>query len=553
MVWIEQRSSIARAVIGGVFTVALFTAPAFGQASGKKFYADDPLLKEPAPRPVKHVEKQDVDELYDFLDNSFAVPRREGKVVRRGAHPAADTNTLGDVPGSPWYTMRHYYRRMSIEELKRGPGNSTAPTGQWRVISAKSDGVMPGFVIEDERKNRYVVKFDPPDNPELASAADVIGSKVFYALGYNTPENHIVHFRRENLEIAEGVKFTDATGRKRPLTGRILDEILRPEPKGPDGTYRAMASLYIAGDLLGPFSYEGMRTDDPNDIFPHEDRRELRGLRVFAAWLNHTDTKSINSMDGVVTENGVAYVKHSLIDFGSILGSGGTGAKLPWYGHENVIDMKGAAAQIFTLGFDVPAWARSRYPKLTGVGLLDYRSFEPVSWKSDYPNPAFLLMDDKDAFWAAKQVAAFTDAEIRALVEIGEYSDARATDWIAESLSKRRDKIAEAWFSRVLPLDKFHVTDGKLAYEDAGAGLGIGKGREYSVSWTSLDSNGKASEIANATGWQVPAFRGDTKYLAATIKPAGKGSAEDDPVVVYLRRSTAPANRGGLEVAGVDR
>ena len=83
---------------------------------------------------------------------------------------------------------------------------------------------------------------------------------------------------------------------------------------------------------MGPFSYEGMRTDDPNDIVPHEDRRELRGLRVFAAWLNHHDTRSINSMDTLVEENGIRYLKHYLLDFGSILGSAGFAPKDPWNG-----------------------------------------------------------------------------------------------------------------------------------------------------------------------------------------------------------------------------
>jgi len=56
---------------------------------------------------------------------------------------------------------------------------------------------------------------------------------------------------------------------------------------------------------------------------------------------------------------------------------------------------------------------RSSYPKLTGVGLFDAWSFDPFEWKPNYPNPAFLMMDREDAFWAAKQVAAFTDEEIR--------------------------------------------------------------------------------------------------------------------------------------------
>ena len=72
-------------------------------------------------------------------------------------------------------------------------------------------------------------------------------------------------------------------------------------------------------------------------------------------------------------------------------------------------------------------------------------------------------MDREDAFWAAKQVAAFTDDEIRAIVATGELSDPRASDWIAECLIKRRDKIAAAWFPKVLPLNNFHVADGKLA------------------------------------------------------------------------------------------
>ena len=66
------------------------------------------------------------------------------------------------------------------------------------MTSAKRDGVTPGFVIEDQQKNKYLLKFDPPDHPEVASAVDVIGSKVFYALGYYAHKNYIVHFAPNN-------------------------------------------------------------------------------------------------------------------------------------------------------------------------------------------------------------------------------------------------------------------------------------------------------------------------------------------------------------------
>ena len=550
MVRHEQLLLAPRGITIAAIVFAVFATTAFGQGASRKFYPDDPLLREPAPRPVKQVATREVDDLYDFLDNSFAMPRQESKEIRRGPHPTLDTNTIGDVPDNAWYTNRHYYRKMSIDELKRGPGNSTppSPNGTWRIVSAKTDGVTPGFVIKDEHDNRYVLKLDPPDYPELSSAADVIGSKAFYALGYNTPENYIVHFRRENLMISDGVTWRDRAGKKHPLTTRMLNEMLKPEPKAAGGTYRGMASRYIAGKLAGPFSYSGTRSDDPNDIVPHEDRRELRGLGVFAAWLNHHDTKSVNSMDTLVDENGVTYLKHYLLDFGDILGSDGVWPKYAWAGHEYTIDMKGSAMQMFTLGLDVPRWARADYPKLKGVGRFDSWSFDPINWKPNYPNPAFLLMDNGDAFWAAKQVAAFTDTEIRALVETGEYSDPRTVNWITKCLIERRDKVAEAWFSRVLPLDKFQVVDGKLTFEDLGQRYGIGKGRAYPVRWASCDHSGRITAITDAAGITVPMLRDHTQYLVATITSAGGDEPVDDPVVVYLRRGQT-----GLQVVGIER
>src|SRR5581483_7879746 len=153
---------------------------------------------------------------------------------------------------------------------------------------------------------------------------------------------------------------------------------------------------------------------------------------------------------------------------------------------------------MLTFGLDVPRWERAKYPGFKGVGRFDSWSFDPLSWKPNYPNPAFLLMDSADAFWAAKQVAAFTDAEIRALVETGEYSDPRAAEWIARSLIERRDKIAGAWFSTVLPVDKFRILDGKLVFDDLDAARDIGKRCEYEVRWASQDSSGAVTSLAGA-------------------------------------------------------
>ena len=88
----------------------------------------------------------------------------------------------------------------------------------------------------------------------------------------------------------------------------------------PDGTYRVIAGRLMPGKILGGFQYAGTRPDDPNDLVPHEHRRELRALRVFGAWTNLTDLKAANTLDALVTENGRTIVKHYLQDVGSTFG-----------------------------------------------------------------------------------------------------------------------------------------------------------------------------------------------------------------------------------------
>ena len=518
---------------------------------GRKFYADDPLLQEPPPRPVHNIVTRSVDHIYDFLEGSYLTPRREGKLRKRAPQTALDVNTLGEVPNSSWYTNRHAFQRMSIADLKRGPGNSTPPdpNGAWRITAAKSNGVTPGFVIEDAQKNRYLLKFDPPEYPELCSAADVIGSKLFYALGYSTPENYIVHFSRKQLETAEGVLYRDPSGKKSPLTDRVVDELLKSQPKSPDGTYRALASRWLEGKVIGPFNYHGTRSDDPNDTIAHENRRVLRGLAVFASWVNHHDTSQINTMDVLLAENGSEYVKHNLIDFGSILGSRGDRAKEPWTGHEYVISHRDTLARAASLGLYVPRWERSEYPSFRGVGLFDSWSFDPLQWKPEVANPAFLMMDKADAFWAAKQVAAFTNDELRAIVETGQYSDPQAADWILQCLIERRDKIAQAWFSKVLALDRFRVRDGRLEFEDLSATYETGTPRSYEVRWSTYDNQqGVLTPLSDAGGATIPAAPG-AEYLAATVGcNADPGKSCPNRVTVYLRRTA-----NDFQVVGIDR
>src|SRR4029450_466097 len=139
-------------------------------------------------------------------------------------------------------------------------------------------------------------------------------------------------------------------------------------PRTKDGSIRALASRYVPGKVVGQYRYTGTRPDDPNDIYPHERRRELRGLHVFAAWLNHDDARSINSIDTYVEEDGRHYIRHYLQDFGSNLGSGSTSAQQPRGGNEYLIEPDKIGKGLISFALKPPAWTKGKYPTSPGAG-----------------------------------------------------------------------------------------------------------------------------------------------------------------------------------------
>ncbi len=513
-------------------------------AGAVRFYDDDPLEREPRPRHVESARRRKIDDLYDLMRHTLALPGERHTKERR--IPARAVNTLGEPMDGAWYQARHWRRPLSIAELVRGPGagNPPDPRGPWSVIAGKNQGVTPGFRIRDARGVRYVLKFDPVTNPEMATAADVITSRFFHALGYHVPEYYLVSFRRDQLVIDPKAKIPDERGHDRPMKSRDIDEILMKAPLQADGTYRAVASLFLSGQDLGPFRYYGTRADDPNDIVPHEHRRDLRGLFVFCAWLGHDDSRAINTLDMLVEENGLRFIKHYLIDFGSTLGSASTKSNSARSGNTYLFSLKPAIKEFFSLGLYVPKWARYRYPNIPAVGKFQADIFDPQEFSPEYPNPAFANRLPDDNFWAARQVMEFTDEQIAAIVKSGQYSDPRATDLITRVLIERRNRVGRRYFSMVLPLDRFAVREGELRFEDLAVQHRLAAAREYQWEWSEFDNEAERhTPLPGHASARVPRSR--AKYLSAKI-------AAGDPhqtVRVYLRAQGA----GAWQVAGIER
>jgi hypothetical protein len=331
---------------------------------------------------------------------------------------------------------------------------------------------------------------------------------------------------------------------------RDLDDILRYCPRRNDGAYRLVASRNVPGKYIGKFRYEGTRSDDPNDTVPHEHRRDLRGLGVFCAWLNHTDAKGGNSVDAVVEENGIPFVRHYLIDFGAILGSDSDMAKNARFGHEYILPKgRQVLERMFLLGLDVRAWESARYGGIKAVGRLESSVFDPEKWKPNYPNPAFLNRLPDDEYWAAKIVMAFDDRDIRAIVETGQYSDPRVVDYITARLVERRNKTLRVYLTKVLALDHFRIVDGELKFDDLAVKLDYVRPRHYQVAWARFDNETeRSSPIDGATTFHLPrdAVKARAEgYYAATIRAQGEPAKA---ITVYIHMGP-PAPR----VVGIDR
>ncbi len=445
--------------------ICLISIIIFSACGGHRAFVPSPVIpddRQHIPEPEEY-EYSEVADAFDMLisnqlEQSLDLSR-QFRHLTNDRKQAYNVNAFDEVPNSSWFTNRNAARQMSIAELRRGPDTGDGPdtTGKWTVTRAKVEGVTPGFHIKDKRGDRYLIKFDPKGYPELATGAEVVSTKLFYAMGYFTPENYISYFYPESLMVGDKVKFTDANGKKRFMSEQDLKDLISRIEVGVDGRVRVVASKYIIGVAKGPFTYEGVRKDDPNDFIPHQHRRELRALYVTTSWLNHTDTKAGNSFDSYITEDGKSYIRHYLIDFGTTFGSAARGPSAGKIGHENSIDPHMLLTRTFALGLYYPDYDKYDDVKYNSIGLFGSELFDPGHYKPLIPNPAFENKTNRDCYWGARLVMSFTDHQLEEIVKEGQYSDPAAEAYLLKVLKERRDKIGRYWYARVNPLDYFRL------------------------------------------------------------------------------------------------
>ena len=461
-------------------------------------YADTLPIPEPAEREVVEVQRLIAVASSGEVGNAIGLRALTGE--RR---EALNVDRFDEVVNSAWFEHRNGRERMPPGRVRIGPTTSSGPAdGPLTIVAAKVQGISPGYTIRDTRGDRYVLKFDPKGFLYLSSAAGVISNRLLHAAGYHVPEDYIFHFHPDRLRVDPEATVTGDDFIERPLTLQVARDALERTDSLPDGGYVAVASKFVPGIPKGPFFFEGRRDDDPNDHYEHEHRRELRGLKVVSAWLNHVDMRFMNTLDAYVAPG---YLRHYLIDFAATLGSGTIRPHEPREGLEYNFDLWDTLGRMVTLGFYRVGWEGVEWsPIHPTIGWMRGEAFEPDRWKPNWPNQAFNNLTTRDGYWGAKLVGSFTDEQIRAAVAAGELPDAWAADSLATILMTRRDAIVEHWYGKVSPVENPHVLDSDdlvwVAFEDLGVRDGTWSPPDSRYEWRFEDP---ALDIRREGSWPV--------------------------------------------------
>ena len=230
----EKKLGVRRTTLGKLLVIAgiAFGLIATVGAQERKFYPDDPLRLDRDSLDTPEPAEIELGDLYDRFGHIF------GDVGSDAWTEAANANTLDEVPDSSWFTNRHGVERMSVEALVRGPDSGDGPdlSDPWTIFKSKSQGLTPGFEITDARGDRYIIKFDPLDIPELASAAENHLDKV--VLRDRLPRAGKLHRARGPGAVRHRARH-DARGRVRrrggahPPASRPPLEPRRPHERSP--------------------------------------------------------------------------------------------------------------------------------------------------------------------------------------------------------------------------------------------------------------------------------------------------------------------------------
>jgi hypothetical protein len=511
--------------------------------------------------------------VWDQVDNIWFGPVSRTLAVEVTGE-ARNVNSLDEVPDSSWFTNRPH--AVIDAEVGAAPGacsiDDVLPRpdqvrdGAWLIDHGKDNGSTPGFRIKVPEKGEYMLKADDEGKPERASAASVIGAAIYHLLGFNTSCEQVVVLRKAQLKLKDGLKVVDNDGISHPFDDKALDKALASTTQLGGGLVRMQASKWLPGLAIGPFRYVGTRPDDPNDIIDHADRRELRGSRVLAAWVDHWDAREQNSMDVWFAadpsdkHSSPGVVRHYVLDTSDTLGGEVSVAEMSRrLGYSYDFDFAEIGRSLVTFGAIEQPWDHARQVRgREKFGYYRATDFVPERWKPLYPNPAFSRMTERDAAWMARRIARFSPDDVRRLVALGRWSDPGDADYLTGVLLERQHRILARYLGTLSPLGDVHAAGAnRICATDFARLRGIGPGTSFRYAIV---------ERGGGTTVELPAEVADDGAVCFAAQSVVTGDlADSDParrVTIEVRNGTAAGplvihaydlGRRGVRLVGLTR
>jgi hypothetical protein len=314
---------------------------------------------------------------------------------------ASDLTASGGVPDSAFF-FNDDISSVTPADLAAEDAR-IRPRGAIKITRRKEEGKSKGFYGMDERGIEYIFIVDPPGMEEQVTAAEVIGSTLIRMAGYNIASSAIV-----------------------TLSGTGNPEF--------DGR-RAVATRLVAG-YKGHWTYREFGS-----------RREIRATMLFGGWIHNTDWVDHNTGISVTKVDGIPLTRYYIFDFGGSLGSWNIRMKEPRDGWAHYVSFH----EFFLWPINKPLelaglrrkpWSGDGPQYSEAVGYFD-SSFRPDQYRPNYPNMAWAEMTREDALWAANLIARYTDAQVRAAVDLACYSRAEDADFVCRTLLDRRKRILD--------------------------------------------------------------------------------------------------------------
>lgn len=407
--------------------------------------------------------------------------------VARGHSRASNLSERDDCDDASKLDPRSstfWRRRSSIgkDDLYAGFDRADLPTFHeviWNYAGAKKGGGNPGceLVLGSRRiKAKFAETYSEP-----------FASRIFHALGYHVqPTDYAPHLKmrydrrfflefnsRPAIEMKIGVlfvpihtfnfqrsydpfEFIDRAVFKDGTicSGAELRELLvrdgkartdyrvadfRPEVEGEvDHIVTVPANVQVedkSSRSIGPWDFAGLG---------HEDRREVRGAGVLAAWIGWWDARFDNTRLCVVETGGRSELVHYFNDLGAGLGlSKGT------YRHSS----------------EEPNEFGWTFTRQSRAGIIEFPGYEPIE-----DALAFKLITLDDARWMARLIGELSEEQIVAALVASGFDSAEVRLYVEKLISRRDQLIRDTGLVGEISLLRAEGIDREFSYSPSREG-----------------------------------------------------------------------------------